>query len=134
MRNAGSSASIAELVSRLRETRKDTWQYLEVKQMGEILSRHREKMRAAMRDYRQLRTALKAEADAVEKLYLGYEGMFARDHLRDTFRLYRLVARDYHDAFDAYMAEIAAPAEIIVPLPAELLPQKKSGPNRRNAA
>ena len=47
MASAPANRTISELVTKLKSARKDSWQYLEVKQMGEILARHREKARLA---------------------------------------------------------------------------------------
>lgn len=131
MKNAQNG--VADLIDKLKQTRKESWQFLEVKQMGEILARHREKARLAIREYRQLKNAKAAETDQIEKLYLGYEGLFMRDHLRDTLRLYMLVNRDYHEAYDAYMNEIKAPAAMSVPIPSELLTDRKAKGGRRAA-
>ena len=125
---------VAELIEKLKETKKESWQFLEVKQMGEILARHREKARLAIREYRQLKNARLAETDAIEKLYLGYEGLFMRDHLRDTLRLYMLVNHDYHEAYEAYMDEVSKPVSMTVPVPSELLPPKPEKKPGRKAA
>lgn len=114
--------------------RKESWQFLEVKQMGEILARHREKARLALREYRGLVNAQSAETDAIEKLYLGYESTFMRDHLRDTLRLYMTVSHDYHRAYDAYMNEIKEPAVLTMPIPSELLTAKPQMKRGRKAA
>ncbi|MCB1537958.1 MAG: hypothetical protein H6865_01165 [Rhodospirillales bacterium] len=129
-----SNSSFAELTARLRETRVKAWQYVEVKQMAEILTRHREKLRAAIRDYRTLSEKIAAESDATEKLYLGYEAIFARDHLRDALRLYVMVNHDYHEALEAYLAEMRAPGAITHPLPQPNATREKPAPRRRRDA
>jgi hypothetical protein len=116
--------SVAALISKLKENRQHQWQYLEVKQLAEILARHREKLRLAIREYRLLKTTIAAETDAIEKLYLNYEGMFLRDHLRDALRLYVMINHDYHEAYAAYLEEARKPADMVIPVPAELLPAK----------
>ena len=116
--------AITQMIESLKDTHKGTWQFLEVKQMGDILARHREKARLAIREYRLLKNARIAETDPIEKVYLGYEGLFMRDHLRDTLRLYMMVNHDYHEAYEAYMTEINKPAEMVVPIPSELLSDK----------
>lgn len=131
MKNAKSAAADTLRIS--PSLRKETWQFLEVKQMGDILARHREKARLALREYRQLVNAQKAETDAIEKLYLGYEGTFMRDHLRDTLRLYMTVQHDYHRAYDTYMNEIKAPAMTTMPIPSELLTATSSKRSRKAA-
>lgn len=140
--------TIADLVSKLRDAHQGGWQYLEVKQMSEILARHREKARLAVREYRILKQTILAESDPIEKLYLGYEGMFLRDHLRDALRLYVLVNRDFHEAYGSYMEDAKNPGPLITPLAVELLEPKaemrpeprlvantaKKPASRRNAA
>jgi hypothetical protein len=126
--------TISNLVEKLKETRQDAWQFFEVKQMGDILARHREKARMAIREYRLLKNTQKAETDPIEKLYLGYEGLFMRDHLRDALRLYVMVNHDFHDAYDAYMNEIKSPAPMTVPIPSELLPPAPKASRRSKAA
>lgn len=121
--------TVAALVEKLKNTPKDGWQYLEIKQLGEILTRNREKARLAVREYRLLKQTLAAETDPIEKLYLGYEGMFMRDHLRDALRLYVMVNHDYHDAYQSYMNEVQSPAPLVVPIPSELLSDKRSAVN-----
>lgn len=106
--------SIEDLMAKLAATKSQAWQYLEVKQLSEILARHREKLRAAVREYRMHKRTHAAETDPIEKLYLGYEGMFQRDHLRDALRLYVMINHDYHEAYRAYMAALAAPKDIVV--------------------
>lgn len=137
--------AIADLVSKLKATREGgmrehSWQYLEVKQMGEILARHREKARLAVREYRILKQTIAAESDAIEKLYLSYEAMFLRDHLRDSLRLYVMVNHDFHEAYGAYMKEVKNPGPLVMPVPAELMepritanPAKKAPSGRKVA-
>jgi len=133
-------AIFADLVTRLKATREGGWQYLEVKQMSEILARHREKTRFAVREYRILKDTIAAENDPIEKLYLGYELMFVRDHLRDALRLYVMVNHDFHEAYTAYMEDAKNPSPLDMPVPAELLAPRvvanpaKQAPRRRKAA
>ncbi len=79
------------------------WQHVEVKQLKDILARQRDKLRAAVAEYRHHKCVHLAETDPIEKLYLGYEGIFMRDHLRDALRLYVMVNRDYHQAYRLYL-------------------------------
>lgn len=120
------NASVDSLVAKLKDTGRNAWNYLEVKQMAEILARHREKTKLAVREYRQLKQALAAETDAIEKLYLGYEGMFVRDHLRDALRLYVMINRDYHEAYKAYMDGLKADKIAVIPSTTELETRRKA--------
>lgn len=134
--------TIEALVSRLKGTRKDAYQYLEVKQLAEILARHRARARAAVREYRLLKQTLEAETDQIEKLYLGYEGMFVRDHLRDALRLYLMINRDFHEAYRSYMKDAKEAANqipaILLDMPAWTSPLaangKQAGKTGRKAA
>jgi hypothetical protein len=129
------STAIDDLMAKLKATKKDAWQYLEVKQLAEILARHREKVRLAVREYRMHKRTHKAENDAIEKLYLGYEGIFLRDHLRDAMRLYLIVNHDYHEAYRAYMADLKAP-QVTVITPIVMVDQqvKRQLPRGKKAA
>lgn len=125
------TSTIEELVAKLKATRSEAWQYLEVKQLAEILSRHREKLRLAVREYRLLKQTLAAETDAIEKLYLSYEGMFMRDHLRDTLRLYLIVNRDYHEAYESYFDAVKNPPVETYAFPLMMEPVMKALPGKR---
>lgn len=127
------SSSIAELVGKLKEASPKAWQYLEVKQMAEILDRHRAQLRQVVRQYRILKQTLTAETDPIEKLYLGYEGMFLRDHLRDALRLYVMVNHDFHDARRSYLAGLEKTIRRDVPIPKELL-RPAAAKSRRDVA
>ena len=116
----------------MKTAQKPSWQYLEIKQMAEILARHREKARLAVREYRLYKRTYAAEHDAIEKLYLGYEGMFLRDHLRDSLRLYLMVNRDYHEAYRSYMTALKTPPEVKV-TPIVMVDQKRP-PRGKKAA
>jgi len=81
-------------------------QYLEMKQMHEVLFRFRERARALATHYRAWRVDYNAEQDTIERVYKGYEGQFIRQQLRDAWRLYLTVNRDYHDMYRTYMGQI----------------------------
>lgn len=102
-----SSRNIADLVAKIKAMPRDQYDYLEVKQLAEILARHRAKLRNFVAEYRTLKDSIETQHDAVERLYLGYEAMFLRDHVRDAWRLYRLVSGDFHVAFNVYMKAAA---------------------------
>jgi len=102
------SREVRDLVESLKGLKPDHYEYLEVKQLAEILARHRAKARAAVDEYRLLKRAAAAETDPVEKLYLNYEGMFLRDHLRDALRLYVMINHDFHEAYQSYMDALKA--------------------------
>jgi len=102
------SRTIEELVEKLKTQPRQAFDYLEVKQLAEILSRHRAKARSAIKEYRDLKRAVSLESDPIERLYLNYEGMFLRDHLRDALRLYVMVNHDFHEAQGCYMKALKA--------------------------
>jgi len=89
--------------------------YVEVETLAEILDRYRDKAREAVQQLRDWKRRYAAEANDIEKLYLSYEGMFLRDHVRDTLRLYRLVAHDFHDAYASQMNAGRMPAGAMGP-------------------
>lgn len=82
-------------------------QYLEVKQMGEILERYRTRVRHMLRNLKewQLRYA-RCKGDELEQVYTSYEGIFIRNQLRDAWQLYVTVNRDYHEMRRAYLASL----------------------------
>lgn len=128
--------SFKTMVANLKAMKAEGWQYLEVKQLAEILARHREKLRLAVREYRMHKRTHAAEHDAIEKLYLGYEGMFLRDHLRDALRLYVMINHDYHEARKAYMDSLKGPEKVSLKpmVVVEVPPTKKATPRGRKAA
>lgn len=81
-------------------------QYLEMKQMLDILFRFRERSRAMVHHYRVWKQVYESEKDTIERVYKAYEGLFLRQQLRDSWRLYLTVNRDYHDMYRTYMAQI----------------------------
>jgi len=120
------SRTVNDLVNTLKSLRRDHYEYLEVKQLAEILARHRAKARLALKEYRDLKRASLSETDPIEKLYLGYEGMFLRDHLRDALRLYVMVNHDYHDAYTSYMNELKKDDTLTPPMSAIFALEPKS--------
>lgn len=81
-------------------------QYLEVKQMIDMLIRYRTKMKKVLAEYRDWKTAYEAETDEIEKVYTAYEGIYARRQFADCWKLYVTVNKDYHDMRRAYLANI----------------------------
>ncbi len=108
---------VSGILTRTHGLGRDNYQYLEVKQLAEILVRYREKAREAIREMRSWKARAAVEKDDIEKLYLNYEGMFLKDHVRDTVRLYRMVSRDFYDVYGTYMGGIGrSPAVREVPV------------------
>jgi len=81
-------------------------QYLEMKQMGEIVFRFRERVRGLVNLYRSWKRDFSGEADKVERVYKAHEGHFLRRQLRDAWSLYVLVNKDYHEMYRIYMDQI----------------------------
>lgn len=84
-------------------------QYLDMKQMGEVLARSRARMRALVTYYRGWQAGYVAETDDVEKTYAAYEGIFIRRQLRDAWTLYVTVNQDYHEMRSVYLASLSQP-------------------------
>lgn len=101
------------LANRIHGLGRENYQFLEVKQLAEILVRYREKAREAVREMRSWKARVSVEKDDIEKLYLNYEGMFLKDHVRDTLRLYRMVSRDFYDVYGTYMGSIGKSAAML---------------------
>ncbi len=81
-------------------------QYLEMKQMVEIMFRYRERLRAFIVQYRKWKHDYALETDTVEKVYKGYEGLFLRRQLKDAWQLYLMANRDYHEMQRTYLSQI----------------------------
>ena len=84
-------------------------QYLDVKQMTDIQARFRGRVRAMIAHYRRWRADYMREADALEKVYAAYEGLFIRRQLADAWQLYVAVNRDYHEMRRVYLANLRQP-------------------------
>lgn len=85
---------------------KTNWQLLEVKQLAEIAHRYRQKARYSLNTLRLIENRRRQEVDEVERVYAGYEAMFARDSLRAALRLYKISNHDFHHAYYEYMASL----------------------------
>ncbi len=81
-------------------------QYLEMKQMVEILFRFRERARALVNVYRVWKRDYARETDQIEKVYKAYDGMFIRHQLQDAWKMYVTVNRDYHEMYRTYMKQL----------------------------
>lgn len=101
-----SVAFVQDIRDRIAIIEKREIQYLEMKQMADMLIKYREKMRKTLREYREWKTAYEAETDEIEKVYTAYEGIFARRQLADRWKLYVTVNTDYHDMRRAYLANL----------------------------
>jgi hypothetical protein len=84
-------------------------QYLEIKQMTDILARYRARVRVMVRHYRGWQAGYMREADEIEKIYAAYEGIFIRRQLQDSWKLYVAVNRDYHEMRRVYLASLRQP-------------------------
>lgn len=82
-------------------------QYMEMKQMQEILCRYRGRVRHMIKLYRQWKKGYEFEKDELEKVYLAYEGIFLRQQLHDSWQLYVTVNRDYHEMRNTYLAQLS---------------------------
>lgn len=82
-------------------------QYLEMKQMQDILSRYRGRVKNMVRFYRQWKIGYEREPDELEKVYLAYEGIFLRQQLHDSWQLYVTVNKDYHEMRTTYLANLS---------------------------
>lgn len=100
------AAFVQDIRDRLAACQVKEVQYLEMKQMLEILFRFRERARAMITHYRVWKNAYEAEKDPIERVYKGYEGIFIRQQLRDAWKLYLTVNRDYHEMYRTYMDQI----------------------------
>lgn len=84
-------------------------QYLDMKQMIDILARFRARLRVTVRLYRRWRADYAREGDEMERAYSAYEGIFIRQQLRDCWRMYVTVNRDYHEMRRVYLASLRQP-------------------------
>jgi hypothetical protein len=100
------AAFVQDIRDRLAACQVKEVQYLEMKQMLEILFRFRERARAMISHYRVWKHSYEAEKDDIERVYKAYEGLFIRQQLRDSWKLYLTVNRDYHEMYKTYMDQI----------------------------
>jgi len=84
-------------------------QYPDVVQMADILQRYRSRVRAMVRSYRYWKADYAQQADALEKAYTGYEGIFLRRQLGDAWLQYAKVNRDYHLMRRGFLASLRQP-------------------------
>lgn len=84
-------------------------QYLDMKQMAEILARFRNRVRVMVHHYRRWKVDYERESDRIEKVYRAYEGIFVRRQLADVWSLYVTVNRDYHEMRRVYLANLRQP-------------------------
>lgn len=84
-------------------------QYLDMKQMIDVLERQRKRVRSLVVYYRGWKAACGAETDDIEKVYAAYEGIFIRRQLQDAWTLYVAVNQDYHEMRRVYLASLSQP-------------------------
>lgn len=99
-------AFVQDIRDRITDIERREIQYLEVKQMIDMLIRYRAKMKKVLTEYRAWKTAYEVETDEIEKVYTAYEGIFARRQFADAWKLYVTVNQDYHDLRRAYLANL----------------------------
>jgi len=100
------SAFVQDVRDRLAVCESREIQYLEMKQMNEIMFRFRERLRGIVDLYRGWQAEYHRETDTVERVYKSYEGQFIRRQLNDAWRLYLTANKDYHEMYRAYMGQI----------------------------
>ena len=81
-------------------------QYLEMKQIIEILARFRNRVRVMIRNYRSWKAAYDSENDQIEKVYKAYDGIFMRRQMDDAWKMYIMVNKDYHELRRMYLASM----------------------------
>jgi len=81
-------------------------QYLDLKQITEILYKYRNRVRAILAEYRTWRTQHARQYDEVERIYSAYEGHFLRGQIRDCLHLYYAAHRDYHAMRRIYLGSL----------------------------
>lgn len=102
-------AYVQQIRDHLVQTEAREIQYLEMKQMAEILARFRNRVRVMVHHYRRWKADYERETDRVEKVYRAYEGIFVRRQLADVWSLYLTVNRDYHEMRRVYLANLRQP-------------------------
>lgn len=81
-------------------------QYLEMKQMQDVLIRFRRRVRSMVKHYRHWQADYQTEQDEIEKVYKAYDGIFIRRQIQDAWRLYVMVNRDYHEMRRTYLERL----------------------------
>lgn len=93
---------------RARVLRKDI-QFMDIKQMSEIVEIYRSKARQAIVHYRYWNHAHGIETDPITKLYSAAEGAMYRRHISDAVKLWYIVHRDYHWMRKVYLMRCLGP-------------------------
>jgi len=121
------SAFVQDVRDRLAVCESREIQYLEMKQMNEIMFRFRERLRGIVDLYRGWKAEYDRETDTVERVYKSYEGQFIRRQLNDAWRLYLTANKDYHEMHRAYMQQVQEKTQAgYVSLPASYSSGKKA--------
>lgn len=98
---------VQDIQDRLTLWQKRDIQYLEMKQMQDILNRFRNRVRANIKHYRRWKADYESEKDQIEKVYKAYDGIFVRRQIKDAWRLYVMVNKDYHDMRRTYLSSFS---------------------------
>lgn len=94
--------------SPLRDLKREP-QYLDIKQMGEIVQRFRARMRLSIKGFRGWKARYAREKDEIEKAYMALEGICLRRQLGDAWMLYVKANKDYHAMRRGYLATLRQP-------------------------
>lgn len=103
------SGYVQDIRDRLMRCEAREVQYLEMKQMMDILYRFRGRVKMMVSHYRRWKVDYENETDEIEKVYRAYEGIFIRRQFHDSWKLYVTVNRDYHEMRRTYLASLRQP-------------------------
>lgn len=79
--------------------------YIEVKQMSEILAHYRGETRKAAQSYKLAVGRHYVETDNVIRMYTAKEVQVTRSHLQNMLKIWHTVQKDYHWHYDGYMKQ-----------------------------
>lgn len=86
-------------------------QFLDVKELNDLLVEYRLRLRAQIAAYRSYKTLLSNQRlsdGVIRKVYASYEGIFQRRRIADLWKVYRILSADCHDMTQTYLANLHA--------------------------
>lgn len=99
-------ATIQSIIDNMNVCKSSDPEYLELKQMIDILGKYRSRARNTLHQYRTWKKFHSDQKDEIESVYSSYEGLFLKEQLNDAMRMYVLVNNDYHEMLKTYIQHL----------------------------
>jgi hypothetical protein len=75
-----------------------------MQKMAEARGRYRRQVSDLIKKYRSWQRQI-GNLDEITRVYAGYDGAMLQKQIRDTYKLYKMVHRDYLNVLNAYREE-----------------------------